>query len=111
MEFTEVASAISLMLRDLRSAGTAFPIGTVLVILTMALPVMSLLMAVRGCVYAWFAFAIAVALYGQWFLYYATDWWSNPGQGVWIPAALAVLLGWGFLVAAARSEHPGAPED
>ncbi len=42
------------------------------------------------------------ALFCLWFAYYATDWWSNPGQGAWAPAFMLVLLGWLLVVVEAR---------
>jgi hypothetical protein len=36
-----------------------------------------------------------------WALYYATDWFANPGQAIWIPAFGLVLMAWGLLTAAA----------
>jgi hypothetical protein len=44
--------------------------------------------------------AISGGLFALWVLYYATDWFANPGQGAWMPVFLAVLLAWGVLVAA-----------
>lgn len=46
-----------------------------------ALPVMSIALLVRRRWLAIFPLLISFALFSVWFLYYATDWWSHPGQG------------------------------
>jgi len=79
--------------RDLREF-LGFPAGIPIVVLTVALPLVSLaLLALRHRL-ALVPLLISVALLTEWFLYYATDWWSNPGQGVWVPAFVLVLGGW-----------------
>ena len=45
---------------------------------------------------------VSLALFLVWFLYHATDWWSNPGQGAWAPAFLLVLVGWLLVIAEVR---------
>ena len=44
---------------------------------------------------------ISLVLFLLWVLYYATDWWSNPGQGGWPPANALFVLGWMLLLLAA----------
>lgn len=78
------------------------PVLTVVLVLTLALPVAS---AVLVAARRWLALAplgLAGGLFAVWFLYYATDWWSNPGQGAWVPAFLLVLVGWVLVGVAAR---------
>ena len=64
------------------------------------LPIASLLVLSLRCMLALVPLAISAFVFGLWFLYYATDWFSNPGQGVWLPVFLLVLFGWSLLVAA-----------
>jgi hypothetical protein len=42
-----------------------------------------------------------------WVLYYATERWSNPGQGAWMPAFGVVLLGWLVLIFAFARRRGG----
>ncbi len=79
------------------------PVGIPILLLTFALPFASLALAVRRHWLAVGPLLISGALLAEWFLYYATDWWSNPGQGVWLPAFLLVLAGWAIVVHAVRS--------
>ena len=99
----DVASAVSMMLRDAGELGSWFPIGTVVVLLALALPVASIAAIRLGYVLGWAPLVVAIALYGWWFLYYATDWWANPGQGNWMAGAVAVLVGWTMFAVAIRA--------
>jgi hypothetical protein len=87
--------------RDLREF-LAFPAGIPIVVLTVALPLVSLALLIRRRRLALVPLLISVALLAEWFLYYATDWWSNPGQGAWAPAFLLVLVGWLLVIAEVR---------
>jgi hypothetical protein len=98
LDFGEARWGISRDLEELRSSG-AF--GWVLITVSLALPGLALVLVVFAR--SWLALvplATAAGLFGLWFLYYATDWFSNPGQGAWLPAFTAVLLAWGVLLAA-----------
>ena len=88
--------------RDLREF-LAFPAGIPIVVLTVALPLVSLALLIRRRRLALVPLLISVALLAEWFLYYATDWWSNPGQGVWAPAFVLVLGGWAVVVQIVRT--------
>jgi hypothetical protein len=67
-----------------------------------ALPVMSTSLLLRRRWPAMIPMLISLAIFSVWFLYYATEWWSNPGQGVWAPAFMLVLLGWLLVIVEAR---------
>ena len=67
-----------------------------------ALPMMSMALLVRRRWLAMIPLLISLALFSVWFLYYATDWWSNPGKGTWAPAFMLVLLGWLLVIVEAR---------
>lgn len=43
---------------------------------------------------------MSCAVYIVWVLYYATDWWSNPGIGGAVVPALTLLAAWVLLVIA-----------
>ena len=73
--------------------------------LTFALPVVSMGLGVARRRLALVPLLLSLGLLAVWFLAYATDWWSNQGQGVWVPAFMVVLFGWGFAFAAARAGH------
>lgn len=96
----EISTAFELVGRDIAELGSWFPIGTLLVVMALALPPVALGMALRGYRAAWLSVLVAALIFGEWFLYYATDWWANPGLGSWVAVAGATVLGWGILTAA-----------
>ena len=55
---------------------------------------MSLVLLTRRRWLAVLPLCITLGSFATWFLYYATDWLSNPGQGAWAPALALVLGGW-----------------
>lgn len=77
------------------------PVMTAVALLTLALPMASLLLVALRRWIAAVPLAISVGLFAAWFLYYAADWWANPGAGAWVPGFLLVLVGWAFVVGAA----------
>jgi len=94
----DLAAARSGISRDIREVAEEGVLGWAALIVVFALPVASaLLLAFRRWL-ALLPLVISFSVLAEWFLYYATDWWSNQGQGVWLPAMAVVLLGW-FLVA------------
>lgn len=101
----EISTAFDLMGRDIAELGSWFPVGTLVIVMTLALPVAALAMAVQGHRAAWLSVLVAVLVLGSWFLYYATDWWANPGQGSWVAMAAATVLGWAILAAALLSRR------
>ena len=78
------------------------PAMAVVLALTLALPAVSLGLVLARRRIALAPLVLSLGLFSVWFLYYATDWWSNPGLGVWMPAFLVVLCGWGLVAVAAR---------
>ena len=67
-------------------AFTDEPVGWTIVGLTFALPIASLaVLATTRRIAAIGPLAVGLALPTLWALYYATDWFANPGQAVWIP--------------------------
>ena len=94
----DLAAARSGISRDVREVAEEGVLGWAALIVVFALPVASMLLLACRRWLALLPLAISVSVLAEWFLYYATDWWSNQGQGVWLPAMAVVLLGW-FLVA------------
>ena len=78
------------------------PALAVVLVLTLALPLAAASLAAARRWLALVPLAISFGLFATWVLYYATDWWSNPGQGAWLPAFLLVLVGWLLVGVAAR---------
>ena len=85
--------------RDIQEFADAGVFGWAVLVLVFTLPAISLALLICRRWLAVIPLLISLALPSVWFLYYATDWWSNPGQGAWVPAFLLVLLGW-FVVCA-----------
>lgn len=80
--------------RDIQEVAEAGVLGWVVLGLVLALPVVSLALLVLRRWLAVIPVTISLSLLSVWFLYYATDWWSNPGQSASAPAFLLILLGW-----------------
>jgi hypothetical protein len=78
------------------------PVAAVVFALMVALPFLSVWLLMRRRWLAVVPLAISVGVFGAWFLYYATDWWQNPGQGAWLPAFLLMLGGWAVAIVALR---------
>jgi hypothetical protein len=105
LDFGEAGWGISRDLEELRSSGV---FGWVLITVSLALPGLAFVLVVFArSRLALVPLAIAAGLFGLWFLYYATDWFSNPGQGAWMPAFLAVLVAWGVLLVALHESWRG----
>lgn len=68
----EISTAFELMGRDAAALGSSFPVGTLVVVLTFVLPFASLAMVRRGYRVAPGSFSVAVGVFAEWFLYYAT---------------------------------------
>ena len=90
----DIAAGQSGIARDVREVADEGWPGWVVLVIVFALPVVSLILLSRRRWLALVSLCISLALFSSWFLYYATDWWSNPGQGAWVPALALVLLGW-----------------
>lgn len=99
----DVSTAFELMARDMAELGSWFPVGTSVVVMALALPIASVVMVRRGHRTAWLAVAGACVILGEWFLYYATDWWPNTGQGTWVAIAAVAVVSWAILAAALLS--------
>jgi hypothetical protein len=95
------ASALGLILRDVAELASWFPLGTLVVVAALALPIAAGVMAVRGHRVAWASVAASAALFSSWFLYYSADVWSNAGQGIWTLGAAVVFAGWLVLAVSA----------
>jgi hypothetical protein len=90
--------------RDLEELTLYGPLGFVILAFVAGLPLGSILVLVlRRRLLAVAPLAISIVLFLLWALYYATDWWSNPGQGGWPPANALFVLGWILLLLAAVS--------
>lgn len=98
----DVASARSGIGKDIRVFAESGIFGWVVLATMFALPVMSMALLLRRRWLAMMPLLMSLAIFSVWFLYYATDWWSNPGQGAWAPAFMLVLLGWILVIVEAR---------
>ena len=65
-----------------------------LAVFLFALPLASLILLLMRRWLALFPFAISLALFALWFLYYATDWFGPAHPGVPGVVVAVVLLGW-----------------
>jgi hypothetical protein len=98
LDFGTARWGISRDVEELRSAG-AF--GWTIMSIGLALPVGALLLVLFArSLLALVPLVISAGLFVLWFFYYATDWFSNPGQGAWMPAFMLVIVGWGVLLVA-----------
>ena len=94
----DVAAGRSGIAKDMRILADEGVFGWAVLIVVFALPVVSVLLLAGRRWLALLPLAISFAVLATWFLYYAAEWWSNPGQGAWLPAVAIVLFGW-FIVA------------
>ena len=75
--------------------------GQALVVLFFALPLASLILLAKRRWLGVLPLAISFALFAEWFLYYATDWFGHVSGGVGALILAVVLVGWlGVWVAA-----------
>ncbi len=93
------------LVRDLHELLGAGVIGWVVVASFVALPVAALVVAFTRRKLAFVAFGLWLSIALESFLYYATDWWSNPGLGIFAVEASTVGLGW-LIVLVAASQGP-----
>lgn len=88
------------------------PVGWVIALVLLGLPVGSIIAAARGSLLAVIPLLISIGLGTGWVLYYATDWWTNPGVGGFVvPLLLATTAGWLILLVSvwrrrSRLQHP-----
>jgi hypothetical protein len=88
--------------RDLHELTLYGPLGYAILAAIAGLPTASILvLAWRRRLLALVPLAISALLFAVWALYYATDWWANPGLGGGAFPALLVALGWLVLIVAA----------
>jgi hypothetical protein len=107
VDFGDAAWGIGRDIDELRSTG-AF--GWIVLTLTFGLPVASFVVLVARNLLALIPLCISAGLFALWALYYATDWFSNPGQGAWAAAMLGVVIGWLVLAIALLSRwRPDRP--
>jgi hypothetical protein len=90
----DIGAGLSGIANDMRVLAQDGAFGWTILIVVLALPVASVLLLARRRWIALFSVVISFSVLATWLLYYATDWWSNPGQGAWLPAVALVLLGW-----------------
>ncbi|MDQ2981578.1 MAG: hypothetical protein M3R26_04550 [Actinomycetota bacterium] len=84
--------------RDLDELDAAGLFGWLMVAGTFGLPLISLALLLARRWLAVVPLAISGGLFAVWFLYYATDWWSNPGMNGAAQAGLVLLLGWAIVI-------------
>jgi len=104
LDLEAARSGISKDLDELIDEGAR---GWVLLGVAAGLPLASLLALMMKRWLALLPLAISIGLFCVWALYYATDWWSNPGQAAWAPASGLVLLGWVLLIVAVVRRRRG----
>jgi len=88
--------------KDIRVFAESGVFGWVALSVVFSLPAVSVVLLLRRRWLAVIPLALSLVLFSLWFAYYATDWWSNPGQGAWAPAFMLVLLGRFLVVVEAR---------
>lgn len=93
--------------RDIRVFAESGVFGWVVLSVVFCLPMVSVALLLRRRWLAAIPLSLWIALFCVWFAYYATDWWSNPGQGAWAPAFMLVLLGWLLVFVEARRVRTG----
>lgn len=107
----DVAHAFEWMWNDIVELATLDWIGRTALILFLLLPVVSLMLVLRGNRPAWIPLGITIALTTVWFLHYATDWRGTVGGPVGF-AVLLLAIGAGWFIVAwqllkdRRSSHP-----
>lgn len=105
MDMTAVASGLG---SDVAGLARAFgPVGWVLLALLFFLPVVSLLVALRGSKLALVPLLGSVALLAAWVLYYALGRWHLEAGAI-IPFFGFVLVGWLVLLIAIAEERSKA---
>jgi hypothetical protein len=90
----DIGAGLSGIANDMRVLAQDGAFGWTILIVVLALPVASVLLLARRRWIALLSVMISFSVLATWLLYYATHWWSNPGQGAWVPAVALVLLGW-----------------
>lgn len=74
-------------------------VGRTALILFALLPLISLVLVVRGFRLAWIPIGITAGLTLVWFLHYATDWWEPVGAAAGLGIfGLALGAGWAIVV-------------
>ena len=68
--------------------------GQILVVLFFALPLASLVLLARRSWLGVLPLAISIALFAEWFLYYATNWFGHVSGGSAVLILAVVLVGW-----------------
>lgn len=92
-----VGDALALMWRDVAEVVGFGPVGWVFLAAVVGVPVASVWLGRRRKPLPVAAGAMWLAAVAEWFLYYATSWWANPGiVALWWFAA-ATLLAWVLL--------------
>lgn len=86
--------------RDLGEVSEAGPLGWAVLLLVLALPLASVFTVWKGSRLALAPLAVSAGLGVLWVLYYATDWWSNPGMTGAVGPLLLVVLAWLLLLVA-----------
>jgi hypothetical protein len=98
----DVAAARSGIGKDIRAFVESGVFGWIVLAVVFALPVVSVVLLLRRRWLAAIPLSISLAIFSLWFLYYATDWWANPGQGAWASTFALVLVGWFLALVEAR---------
>ncbi len=97
MDFDAVVRGISTdVTRTIQVSGL---LGWVMILLTLALPLSSFLVLLRGSRLALIPLLGSIALLGAWVFYYLTGWWRLEAGAI-IPFFGSVFFGWAILAVA-----------
>ncbi len=95
----DVAHGLEWMWNDIVELATYDWIGRTALVLFLLLPIVSLVLVLRGSRSAWIPLGITALLTAMWFLYNATDWFGSVGGPVGFSVlALGVGAGWSIVV-------------
>jgi hypothetical protein len=93
-----VGDGVAGIWRDLHLLATEDgPIGWLVIASLVLLPVLAIGLSLAGSRLAIASVVIFVGVLAVWFLYYATDWWANPGLAGTVLPTLALLIAWAVL--------------
>lgn len=95
----EAADALNGMWVDIVELATFDWVSRSALISFVALPVVSVVLVIKGHRVAWIPLGITAVLVAVWFLYYATDWWGPlSGPAAFWAVVLTLMVGWAVVI-------------